>query len=279
VFTFIEMNQEHCMKYFLCLLFLCCTQYAHAQGKLRSDLKGNVQAVVKNMEMMGTRGDTIHMKTTLKYDENKNLVEETVFFADATAVNHKVIYNYNSRDLMTNKTRYMQATNMDNGIIADIYEYDDMDRIVKEKTTSSRQSDSIVYWYSANTSGDITRYSTSTFSRGDTTVTVKDPRGNIIEVLHKGTNRRFTYQYDEHDNLIEETTGDITGKIKTRTTTAYNIDQMPVEVKQYDGNGKLMDESTNAYTNMDEQGNYLKETCMRNGKLGYTQTTDILYRQ
>ena len=121
MFTFIEMNQEHCMKYFLCLLFLCCTQYAHAQGKLRSDLKGNVQAVVKNMEMMGTRGDTIRMKTTLKYDENKNLIEETVFFADATAVNHKVIYNYNSRGLMTNKTRYMQATNMDNGIIADIH--------------------------------------------------------------------------------------------------------------------------------------------------------------
>lgn len=266
------------MKYlFLFCIFLFNTNL-YAQGT-DQHLKGNVQVVMKNMLMKGSYGDTIRMKTTLKYDDNNNLAEEIHYMDDGNAINHKVIYAYNTANLLMNKTRYMQGNNHDNGIIVDIYSYDDKNSITKEKTTTSRRSDSIIYWYIAGEAGNTIRYGVSTLAPGDTTVTTIDVRGNITGIRHTSSGQQFAYTYNDNDNVIEETSIDAaTGKIKTRIVNEYNIDHMPVTVKEYNGDGKLLDESTSAYTNMDDHGNYLTNTCLRNGKLAYVITSDIIYR-
>lgn len=267
------------MRYlFLFCIFLFNTNL-YAQGT-DQHLKGNVQVVMKNMLMKSSRGDTIRMKTTLKYDDNNNLAEEIHYMDNGNAINHKVIYAYNTANLLMNKTRYMQGNNHDNGIIVDIYTYDDNNRIIKEKTTTSRRSDSMIYWYIPGEADNTIRYGISTLAPGDTTITTMDERGNITGIFHTGTQQRFTYQYNDNNNVIEETSIDgRTGKIKTRIVNEYNLGNMPVTVKEYNGDGKLLDESSSAYTNMDDHGNYLTNTCLRNGKLAYIVTTEIVYRQ
>lgn len=267
------------MKYFFLLLAGLYTANAEAQNALHSELKGNVQVAMKNMLMKGSHGDTIRMKTTLKYDEQKNLAEEIVYMDGGNAINHKVLYTYNTDNLLMNKTRYMQGNNYDNGIIVDIYGYDDKNRLTKEKTTTSRRSDSIVYWYVPGEAGNTTRYGISTLAPGDTSITVIDERGNITAITHTATGQQFVYKYNDDNHVTEETSLDAaTGTIKTRIVTEYNLDHMPVTVKEYNGDGKLLDESSNAYTNMDDHGNYLTNTCLRNGKLAYIVTTEIVYR-
>ena len=266
------------MKYLflLCIFLFNTTLYAQSTGQ---HLKGNVQVVMKNMMMKSSLGDTIRMKTTLKYDDNNNLAEEIHYMDDGNAINHKVIYAYNTANLLMNKTRYMQGNNNDNGIIVDIYTYDDNNRLIKEKTTTSRRSDSMIYWYIKANDGNTLRYNISSLSPGDTTITTTNTDGNITEILHTGTRQKFTYQYNEHGDVTEETSMDSkTGKIKTRIVNEYNLEDMPVTIKEYDGNGKLLDESSSAYTNMDDHGNYLTTTCLRNGKLAYIITTEIVYR-
>ncbi|RYE26264.1 MAG: hypothetical protein EOP51_01160 [Sphingobacteriales bacterium] len=266
------------MKYLLLLPACLYTIAATAQTKDKT-LKGNVQIVQQVMQMRGGNGDTMRMKTIYRYDDNGNMTDETRYMDASPVGNNRVVYTFNTAGVLINKTRYLPATNSDNGIIADIYEYDDMGRMTKEKTSNSRRSDSIRFWYIGGDAGKVVKYGISSISPKDTIITTTDARGNVTEMKHTGSKMQFNYVYNGDNNVIEERHSDMaTGALKRRVVTEYNVEQLPVAIKEYDGSGKLVDQSETAYTNMDDHGNYLRNTCLRNGKFAYAITNEIVYR-
>lgn len=225
------------------------------KSTFRYDAKGNI------VEETVGRDDNI-IKTSHRYNAD-NLLEETVIYNSAGAIDKKIVYTYDDRRLLLEVAGYLgdgrrymndsyyygeenRVTELKNNLNKFSYSYDD-DGNVSEIKKSSRYFKTAnesayhltdFYQLSHDRNGNLTEIS---HYKADSTLRVRfqymlDDKGKIVKENEIGSDLKPAYQrmylYDKNGNVIEES-GTDRGR-KFRTAHKYDSRSNIIESIVYD---------------------------------------------
>jgi hypothetical protein len=190
-------------------------------------------------------------KTTYEYDQKKNLIKENKFLREET-VQYITSYEYDSKKRKTVESSYNGAGTL---IYKTVYAYEG-DKLASVETINGKD----------NTSEKVEKYT-------------YDAKGNLLKEFGYNnidkTESIDEYAYDANNNQTSRTyiKG---GKVLAKVAHTYDSKNNLTSTKVTDGEGKILDDKSYAYT-YDEKGNWTKKTISAAGIPAFVVERTITY--